>query len=137
MEDGGITCLFDFVVKAHNLIEVGKLDICEWHRITKIMFQQMMESVEYIHSKNVAHFDISLENFVLNDMDVVLVTTAENEEKIKFCVIDRDNNGDGCGSPSSSGIQVKLCDFGLSEVFPNDKLRGKPDFQSTKYCGKV
>ena len=124
MEDGGYS-LFDFCVKIHQFIQIGKLEISEWHRIAKIIFKQMVECVEYIHNKNVAHFDISLENFVINDIDIILSTKANDktESKIKF----DDKNGEG--------IQVKLCDFGLAEIFPNSSPSG-PNFKSSKFCGK-
>ena len=56
MEDGGFS-LFNFMVKAHKLIEMDKLEICEWHRISKIIFEQMIEGIEYIHNKGISHFD--------------------------------------------------------------------------------
>ena len=42
----------------------------EWHKVCKAIFKQMIESIEYIHSKNICHFDISLENLVINDCQV-------------------------------------------------------------------
>lgn len=112
MEDAG-NSLFQFVVRAHEFINAGKLDISEWQRIVKIIFKQIIECIDYIHSKNVAHFDISLENFLINDVNV---TIGEND-KINFC-------GDD--------IQIKICDFGVSEIFERDC-----DFQSSKWCGKT
>ena len=125
MEDGGFS-LFEFVVKVHRLIRMGKLHISEWQRIAKIIFKQMIQAIEYIHSKGVCHFDISLENFILNDIDVVLVTTP-TEETIKFVATD------------TSGIDVKLCDFGLAEIFSADKTdkNCNSKWLSNKYCGKV
>ena len=124
-EDGGFP-LFDFVVKVHQLIEIGKLEITEWHRIAKIIFKQMIEVIEFIHSKHVAHFDISLENFLINDVDVVLVTVPnKGTQTIKFSVDDE-----------SSGIQIKLCDFGLAELFHNKSL-DESKWLTNKYCGKV
>ena len=128
MEDGGHS-LFEFVVKVHKLIQFGKLEISEWHRIAKIIFKQMIEAIEYIHSKNIAHFDISLENFLINDIDVLLVSTPKGE-KIRFDI-------DG---KTGKGVQVKLCDFGLAELFPCNQLktRKKPNsmWKTNKYCGK-
>ena len=126
MEDGGDVSLFDFVVKVHRLIQMGKLRISEWHRVAKIIFKQMIEAIEYIHSKNVCHFDICLENFVINDVDVVLVTTP-TEETIQFLATD------------TSGVDVKLCDFGLAEMFSAQKTDNNciSKWLSDKYCGKV
>ena len=142
MEDGGLSC-FDFVIKAHKFIECGRLDIREWHRIVKIIFKQMIEAIEYIHSKNVAHLDISLENWIINDVRINLPQKGDNTDKIKFA----DNDDEG--------IQIKLADFGLAEIFPNSyssqsssphpidpnsKLREQSvwstDWSSNKFCGK-
>ncbi len=113
MEDGG-SSLFEFIVKVHNCIKSGILEIAEWHKLAKIIFQQMIESIEYCHSKNVCHFDVSLENYVINDINVAF----DNDGKMRFCL------------EESSAVQVKLVDFGLSELFL-DK------FLSNKYCGKT
>eukprot|EP01084_Bolivina_argentea_P078903 143192_1 len=112
MQNGG-HMLFDFCVRVHRYIESNKVEIAEWHRFVKLIFGQILDAIDYIHSRNVCHFDISLENLLINDVEVVLDQTTG---KIKFC---HDN------------VAVKLCDFGLSERFI-----GKNDFESTKYCGK-
>merc|ERR1712151_347761 len=71
MEDGG-RCLFDFCVEIHQLIQAGKCEISEWMKLVKIIFKKMVESVQYLHSKNVCHFDISLENFLINGLKIKL-----------------------------------------------------------------
>eukprot|EP01084_Bolivina_argentea_P168155 291684_1 len=69
MEDGG-SDLFDFIKKAHGLISMDIIHMNDWHKVVKIIFKQMIECIEFIHSKNVCHFDISLENFLINDVKV-------------------------------------------------------------------
>eukprot|EP01084_Bolivina_argentea_P137378 241930_1 len=69
LQDGG-NCLFDFACKAHQFINKGILDIEHWKQVTKIIFKQMVECIDYIHNKNVIHFDISLENFLISDVNV-------------------------------------------------------------------
>ena len=98
MEDGGDQSLFEFVFNAHNLIQKGYLELTEWHKVVKIIFKQMIECIKYIHSKNVCHFDISLENWLINDVAVNVIKTT-NGKKVKFCCDD---------------IQIKLCDFGYA-----------------------
>eukprot|EP01083_Nonionella_stella_P078091 213506_1 len=115
MQDGG-TSLFNFVRKAHRWIERGNLDIDEWHRICKVIFKQMMESIEYIHRNNVCHFDISLENFLVNK-DVTI--DVYPNQKMRF---------------DTDSIQIRLCDFGVAEQFMEP--RAHHTFQSNKYCGK-
>ena len=108
------------MVRGHQLIKMGQIEITEWLRIVKLIFKQMIECIEYIHNKKVAHFDISLENFLINDIEIA-VDKESNSDKLRFVV---DDNG--------KGLKVKLCDFGLAEYF-NDC----DNFKSNKYCGKL
>ena len=100
MEDGG-GGLFNFVINGHKLIGRGILEVSHWKEICKVIFKQMIECIEFIHSRNVCHFDISLENFVINHVDVNCRVYEEAGktfvESIQFELND---------------IQVKLCDFG-------------------------
>ena len=64
MEDGGHS-LFAFVQKAHSLIQAGNLEISHWNEVCKVIFKQMVECVEYLHSQGICHMDISLENVCL------------------------------------------------------------------------
>eukprot|EP01084_Bolivina_argentea_P042691 78700_1 len=114
MEDAGDD-LFDFVVKAHRLIQMGTIDIFEWHKVVKVILKQMIEAIEFIHSKNVCHLDISLENFLINDVEINCFK-RENKTKMQFVL---------------ENIKIKLIDFGLAE-----KFNEKDNFTSTKWCGK-
>jgi len=121
MEDGG-SSLFSFIQKVHSIIQAGNLEISHWMEVCKIIFKQMIECIEYIHSKNICHMDISLENFLINDVDVYY--TRDN--KLRFC---------------TDNIHIKLCDFGLAERFRpkltvDRSTKCVPDFLSNKYCGK-
>ena len=111
MEDGGFS-LFNFVAKLHKFIKAGKLDIAELHRIAKIILKQMIEAIDFIHSKNIAHMDISLENWLINDLDI----NIDRNGKIHFC----------------DQIQIKLCDFGLSLIFEYGTK-----WECNKWCGKT
>ena len=79
MEDGGGS-LFQFVTKAHGIIKTGAITINEWQRVCKEIFKQMIESIEYIHSHNVCHFDISLENWTINDCQVQRSENPRNKK---------------------------------------------------------
>ena len=83
-------------------------------KVTKVIFAQMVECVAYLHSRNICHFDVSLENFVISN---VMISTLDSDQ-FTFCGLD--------------DIRVTLIDFGLAEVFAKDST-----FQSTKYCGKT
>lgn len=96
MSDGGES-LFRFVEKAHALINVGRIAIKKWIEAVQIIFKQMVDAIEWIHSKNICHFDISLENVLINDVDVRLT----NDDKMEFI---------------TKSIQIKLCDFGYVTI---------------------
>jgi len=115
LEDAGHD-LFKFVKRAHSFIKKGYLDIPQWHNAVKIIFRQMLESVEFIHGKNICHHDISLENYLINDVKIVESNDGRNNHtKISFVEAD---------------ISIKLIDFGLATVYIQDS------FQSIKFVGK-
>jgi len=116
MEDGGYG-LLGFVQRAHKLIKSGTLLVREWQRMVAVISKQMFEAIEFTHSKDVCHFDISLENFVINGVMVQPFQDESGRNLIRFC---------------SDECQVKLCDFGLAAHFP----KTSKSFQSTKFVGK-
>jgi len=118
MENGGHS-LLEFVQKAHPYITDGQIEIHEWHKAVKIILKQMIEAIEYIHSKNICHFDVSLENVLINDnIDVQYYSDRNGNQRLRFCC---DNDQ----------IQVKLCDFGLAQLGSNEG-----SFESDRYVGK-
>eukprot|EP01084_Bolivina_argentea_P190111 326796_1 len=76
MEDGKLP-LFNFIQQAHDFIRDGCIDINDWKKLVKLLFVQMIEAIEFIHSLNISHSDISLENFLINDV-IVEVTESKN-----------------------------------------------------------
>jgi len=110
MEDGG-NSLFDFVQRVHQYIADQFLDIEHWKKAVRVILHQMVEAIAYIHSLNICHFDISLENWLINDVSVDIL---ENGQMLF----------------DLSDIRVKVCDFGLAKKFTSDAC------MSTKYCGK-
>ena len=114
MEDGG-TNLFDFMQNAHQLILEGKIHKEHWRKVVKEIFKQMVECVAFIHNKNVCHFDISLENWLISDVEMEVLQHEKSEKEHLFF---------------QKNIQIKLCDFGVSQLFTSSKCK------SSKYCGK-
>eukprot|EP00485_Elphidium_margaritaceum_P020236 CAMPEP_0202725994 /NCGR_PEP_ID=MMETSP1385-20130828/184383_1 /ASSEMBLY_ACC=CAM_ASM_000861 /TAXON_ID=933848 /ORGANISM="Elphidium margaritaceum" /LENGTH=348 /DNA_ID=CAMNT_0049392203 /DNA_START=18 /DNA_END=1064 /DNA_ORIENTATION=+ len=116
MENGG-SSLFDFVIQAHQLIACDKLDVSEWHKCVKVIYKQLLDALQYMHSEGIVHYDISLENMVISDVGVI---EDDVTKKISFV---------------TESIAVKLIDFGLADVCSVDKA-GLIDCMSTKFVGK-
>lgn len=115
-EFGGKHTLHDFARKVHRMIESGKVSIADWRETTKVIFQQMLEAVDFLHSHNCCHFDLSLENFLISEVEVELKENERGQSQIGFV---------------ADTIQIKLCDFGLSRVFEKGS-----DFQCRRFVGK-
>eukprot|EP01084_Bolivina_argentea_P032028 59252_1 len=113
MEDGG-TSLFNFVQKAHGLIKLGKIEVNDWKTVVKTILKQMIECIHFIHSHNICHTDISIENFIISDVQIIVT----DKDKIKF---------------DADTVQVKLCDFGLAQLFTTDKCISSAHVGKTKY----
>jgi len=118
MEHGGED-LFDFIISAHQLIASDQLQIKEWRKFSKYLFWQMIVVTHWLHSDmRTAHLDISLENLLIKNATFVPIENDVNSDgKPRFTV--------------NSNVQIKLCDFGLAEVFETD------DFECAKFCGKT
>ena len=121
VEQHGGFPLFDFVEKAHAFIGIGKLSISEWHKMVQRLFKQMVDAVDFMHRHRVAHFDISLENMLIPNIDVMI----DNTEQMHFVLDD---------------VQLKICDFGLVDIFKSKiatESGPKISFISTKKAGKT
>jgi len=77
-----------------------------------------IDAIQFMHGQNVCHFDISLENMLINDVEVIVDGKTGN---LTFC---KDN------------IHINLCDFGLAEHFPAQQ-DNSARYMSKKYCGKA
>ena len=64
MQNGG-NSLFDHVKYCHKLINNNQLSIHEYKNHCKIIFKQICNIVNWIHSNDVCHMDISLENTLI------------------------------------------------------------------------
>jgi len=112
MEHGG-SDLFDFIIEAHELISAKKLKIKEWRKFSKYLFWQMIVVVKWLHNDmNICHLDISLENILIQNATFV-------------------PSNDGKTFTINPNVNIKICDFGLAEIFRKDS------FRCTKFCGKT
>ena len=78
--------LFDYIVNHKKLSEK---QACKF-------FQEIINSLEYLHSQNIVHRDIKPENMLLDN-----------------------SNG-------KNKIEIKIIDFGISRVYPRNKLLNSP-----------
>merc|ERR1719410_1242730 len=114
MEHGGVQ-LFEFVKQAAAEVNKGTLHISEWQKVVNTIFKQMVDCIQYIHAHNVCHFDNSLENWLINDMNVQWKKDMDGIQRIQFDV---------------NSISIKLCDFGCAHHFPSELVR------TNRFCGK-
>eukprot|EP01083_Nonionella_stella_P080068 219823_1 len=119
MEDGG-SSLFSFIRKVHQFIDQRKISISHWKQVMKVILKQMIECIAFIHSKNVCHFDISLENFLINDVQIDVHKIRDKHGKVTETI-----------TFVLDGIKVKLCDFGLARLFATKQCK------SARFCGKT
>merc|ERR1719297_488096 len=68
----------------------------------------------------IAHLDISLENIL-----------------IKNGTFEPVQDGDETVFTINSNVQIKICDFGLAEMFEEDSVTKMRSFECTKFCGKT
>merc|ERR1712013_761255 len=108
---------------AHQLIAADQLAIKEWRKFSKYLFWQMIVVTHWLHSDmRTCHLDISLENLLIKNATFVPISSADANDpdaKPQFTV--------------NSNVQIKLCDFGLAEVFETEET----NFECAKFCGKT
>merc|ERR1719273_2820759 len=120
MEHGG-SDLFDFIIEAHELIEADKLRIKEWRKFSKYLFWQMVVVTQWLHNQmGIAHLDISLENILIKHGTFIPV---QDGDEMVFSI--------------NPNVQIKICDFGLAEMFEADPVTKQRCFECTKFCGKT
>mmetsp|Transcript_65667 Transcript_65667/g.104630 ORF Transcript_65667/g.104630 Transcript_65667/m.104630 type:complete len:361 (-) Transcript_65667:375-1457(-) len=126
LQHGG-TPLFDFVATAHELIHENHLQIAHWMKVVRIAFKQMMDAIHFMHSQNIIHYDVSIENM-----------TMFNEPDIDVCAEQSESRRDSDDGDMQQDVklQIKLIDFGLAERFIVDEHEQKPSSVSTKFVGK-
>jgi len=82
-------------------------------KFSKYLFWQMIVVVKWLHNDmNICHLDISLENILIQNATFV-------------------PSNDGKTFTINPNVNIKICDFGLAEIFRQDS------FRCTKFCGKT
>merc|ERR1719410_1356174 len=89
--------------------------------MVQLLFKQMVDALDFMHRHRVAHFDISLENMLISEVEV----SIDPSDQMHFVLDD---------------VELKICDFGLVDIF-NTKIATtsgpKISFMSTKKAGKT
>eukprot|EP01084_Bolivina_argentea_P206823 353005_1 len=113
MEKAGNVNLADFTKKAHELIAANKLKLKDWKKTVKYIFWQLSVIINWLHKDvNCCHLELTMSNIALMNGHFIM------------------NKRDG-SIIVDPNLQVKLIDFGLSEIFHvkhNDN-----DFKCMKY----
>jgi len=105
--DYGGESLIEYIKEIYKLLHDNIITINEWNNNCKILFKQMIILLQWIHNNNVCHMDISLENMVINQYQII---------NGKFI-----NNG-----------IISFIDYGLAIKFKNNNH----NFKSKKFVGK-
>merc|ERR1712228_281414 len=99
MEKAGNINLAQFNEKAHALIADGRMEIKHWKKIVKFIFWQIIVIIHWLHhGMQCCHLDLNLSNIMLLNADFI-----ENKENGMYTI--------------NPNIKIKLCDFGLAEMF--------------------
>ena len=61
LEDGGMD-LFNFCSEVHEQIKQKSVTVGEWQKTLKLISKRIIELIHWLHSINICHLDISLEN---------------------------------------------------------------------------
>merc|ERR1719361_627887 len=81
----------------------------------------MIVVTQWLHNDmGIAHLDISLENILIKHGTFVEM-----------------QDGDETVFTINSNVQIKICDFGLAEMFQEDPVTQQRDFMCAKFCGKT
>eukprot|EP01083_Nonionella_stella_P007459 21567_1 len=121
MEYAGNITLADWCDKAFEYINKGKLDIEHYKQMVQYIFWQITALIYWLHhDMNICHLAITMEQIMVENCDFI---ECENG-KMKI----------------NDGIVIKLCDFGLAEIFSSEcsGIVGKmamKTFECNKHCG--
>ena len=95
-----------------NLINESKARVSE--SMVKHIFKQVLDAVEYLHSKNIVHRDLKLENMLLVSYPSEMMPSSPTPEEVASNI----------PVPSTDPtVEIKLTDFGLARfIDPTDPV---------------
>ncbi len=73
--------------------------------VCKVIFKQIVLGVQYIHSKNIIHRDLKLENILIDNLGVVKICDFGVSKAIEVGV----PNTECCGTPAYMAPEVVYC----------------------------
>ena len=121
LQNGGVS-LFEYIKNSHELIKGGNIDVSEWKKHIKVLVSQILLYINWLHNWVFCiHFDISLENMVINGVKYDIATK-------KFI----------------SHGQISFIDFSVADIlspkhgFKTKRLVGKTNYMSPEmYAEKM
>lgn len=89
--------------------------------VAKVIFKQIVLGIQYIHSKNIIHRDIKLENILIDNLGVVKICDFGVSKLLE----NKDSKAtECCGTPSYMAPEVVLCEI-VNEVAKPKKKNSK------------
>eukprot|EP01084_Bolivina_argentea_P274192 467290_1 len=102
-EYAGSMTLSEFTSIAHDYIKQKRLKIKDWKTVVKYIFWKLMVHMFWMHNDmNVAHLNLNMDNIMVQNVNFM-----EQKEN-------------GYVTINTNKLNVKICDFGYSEVFSFD-----------------
>ena len=74
--------------------------------VAKVLFKQLIEGLQYMHSKNVVHRDIKLENILLDNLGRVRICDLGASKLIRTGQSDEEQLTECCGTPAYMAPEV-------------------------------
>lgn len=97
--------LKQFNEKAHQYIKEKKLSLTDYKKIVKFIAWQIGVTLSWLHdSMSVCHLDLRLENIMICEGESAFMEQEDGSIKL------------------NQGLSIKICDFGLAEMFDNQRF---------------
>lgn len=107
-----------FMTYYHNHVDIFSYVIDEKEKLTTIHIKKMIGAVDYLHSLNIIHGDIKLENFLVYKDDIKLIDFG-------FSVVYKEKENKLAGTfaycAPEQMYNMVLCHFYISNGFPLDE----------------